>query len=151
MDSPEDTSSLLIASSSTVDAVKLYINRDVASDGVKVGSSSKAFKVPFSLVPQMEDILKPLRTKSDKFVRAIIAGDQATIQSICSDYKANVGIIFDEDWNLSDSYKDFAKLEALKCADDALAFKLNEVPFIPDKYIKKEKDYRSTVVDPLGE
>ena len=83
-------------------------------------------------------------------MHAVIAGDQTTISNICSDYKANIGLIFDEDWKLSDNYKQFAKVENIKFDDELIAFNTNDTPFIPDKFVKKEKDYRSTVVDLLG-
>ena len=66
--------------------------------------------------------MKPFEDNNNKLVRAALKNDQTVISSMFNDFKSNLSLIFDEDWSLSPSFKDFSKVEAIKLSDDVLLF-----------------------------
>ena len=108
---------LLIANNIAIENFKSLYSRDILSE-----SANKSMKVPYATASILREVLKPFEDNNNKLVRAALKNDQAVISSMFNDFKSNLSLIFDEDWSLSPSFKDFSKVEAIKLSDDVLLF-----------------------------
>ena len=81
---------------------------------------------------------------------AILNNDHTTLASVFSNFKSTTDFCFDDDWPLSKNYKEFATPDSIKLIDTALLMSSKDTPFVPEKFLKKEKDLRMSVVDSLS-
>ena len=150
MEVQEDHKSFIISNNSSSESFKKYLNRELMTDMTKIGTCFKAVKVDTHKTSTFSELLKPLKTDNNKIVAAILNNDHATLSSVFSNFKSTIDVCFDSDWPLSKSFKDFATPEAIKLIDTALLMSSKDTPFVPEKFLKKEKDLRMSVVDSLS-
>ena len=150
VDKPEEQKAFVIQNSVAVETIKKEIGKDPMIDLNKIGSASKAFKVPAKKAPFLIDIAKIYKSENEKIISAIMKNDHAILSSVFNNFKSPTDFCIDEDWILSPTFKGFATPEVLKPIDSALLMTSKDTPFVPDKFLKKEKDLRMSVVDTLS-
>ena len=150
VDKPEEQKSFIIQNSVAIEAIKKEVNKDPMIDLNKIGSATKAFKVPAKKAPLLIDIAKVFKTENDKIIAAIMKSDHAILTSVFTNFKSPTDFCLDEDWILSPTFKGFASPDVLKPIDSALLMTSKDTPFVPDKFLKKERDLRMSIVDTLS-
>ena len=146
----EEASAFLISNSSSTEAIKKRFKREVMPNHPKIGSCNKAFKVNVKKAPAFLEMIKPLERDNEKILTAILTNDHSTLGNVFHHFKSPADFSFDEGWTLSTDFKTFSKPDCIKVIDSAIAMSSRETPFIPDKYLKKEKDLRMSIVDTLS-
>ena len=146
----EEASAFLISNSSSTEAIKKRFKREVMPNHPKIGSCNKAFKVNVKKAPAFLEMIKPLERDNEKILTAILTNDHSTLGNVFHHFKSPADFCFDEGWTLSTDFKTFSKPDCIKVIDSAIAMSSRETPFIPDKYLKKEKDLRMSIVDTLS-
>ena len=146
----EEASAFLISNSSSTEAIKKRFKREVMPNHPKIGSCNKAFKVNVKKAPAFLEMIKPLERDNEKILTAILTNDHSTLGNVFHHFKSPADFCFDEGWTLSTDFKTFSKPDCINVIDSAIAMSSRETPFIPDKYLKKEKDLRMSIVDTLS-
>ena len=145
----DDDKSFLVPNAQAVESAKTIYRRDIVPS-LKAGDSSKVLKVTPEGQSFFLELLKPLKEKQEFLADAIIKGDNVFLSQVFQDYRPGLNLVFDNAWPLSADYSAWAKPEVVNLRETSSQLCLPSTVNCPEKFLKKERDLRSVVVDSLS-